>query len=146
MNSKAEARWAMAVRGLALLSVLPVVVAVLEAAAIRRLRSELQVLRTEREEVKAGLASAWTRQSIDEAGQDSFYVDAERGFARPWGLCAGGKLDDQAIAQFAFGAFLPARAARRSVVDSIDDMKTAIRRTDVYRSVHPDLALPGSGQ
>jgi len=141
----------MAVRVLALVSALVVVVAVLEAAAIRRLRSELQVLRTEREDVKTGLASAWARQSIDEAGEalrwlDSFYVDAEQGFGRPGGLCAGGKLDDQAIARFAFGAFLQSRGTRRSVVDSIDEMKTAIRRTDVYRSVHPDLALPGGGQ
>jgi hypothetical protein len=151
MSSKAEARWAMAVRGLALVSVLAMVVAGLEAAAIRRLRSELQLLRTEREEVKAGLAAAWAQQSVDEAGQaigwlDSFYVDADQGFARPGGLCAGGKLDDRAITRFVFGAFLPARAARRSVSDSIDDMKTAIRRTDEYRALHSDLALPAAGR
>jgi hypothetical protein len=147
MNPKAEARWAMAVRALALVSAVLATVAVLEAGAIRRLRSELQILRTEREEVKTGLASPWAQQSADDVGQairwlDSFYVDSTQGFARPGGLCAGGKLDDQAIVRFAVGVFLPARAAKRSVIDSIDAMKTAIRQTDAYRSVHPELALP----
>ena len=141
----------MAVRALALVSVMLAVVAVLEAGAIRRLRSELQVLRTEREEVKTGLASSWAQQSADDVGQairwlDSFYVDSEQGFARPGGLCAGGRLDDQAIVRSVAGVFLPARAAQRSVIDSIDAMKTAIRRTDAYRSVHPDLALPATEQ
>jgi hypothetical protein len=139
----------MAVRALALLSAVLVAVTVLEAGAIRRLRSELQVLRTEREEVKTGLASSWAQQSADDVGQairwlDSFYVDSGEGFARPGGLCAGGRLDDQAIARFAVGVFLPARAARRSVIDSIGAMKTAIRRTDAYRLAHPDLALPAN--
>ena len=141
----------MAVRVLALLSALLAVVAVLEAGAIRRLRSELQVLRTEREQVKTGVASSWAQQSADDVGQairwlDSFYVDSEQGFARPGGLCAGGRLDDQAIVRSVAGVFLPARAAQRSVIDSIDAMKTAIRRTDAYRSVHPDLALPANEQ
>lgn len=141
----------MAVRALALVSASLLVVAGLEAGAIRRLRSELQVVRAEREEVKAGLTSVWAQQSADEVDEairwlDSFYADGEQGFARPGGLCAGGKLDDEPIARFAIGAFLPARAARHSVPDSIDAMKTAIRRTDAYRSVHPDLALPASGQ
>ena len=151
MNAKAEDRWAMAVRALALVSTVLVVVTVLEAGAIRRLRSELQVLRTEREEVKTGLASRWAQQSADDVGLairwlDSFYVDSEQGFARPGGLCAGGKLDDQAIARYTVGTFLPARAAKRSVPDSIDAIKTAIRRTDAYRSIHPDLALPANEQ
>ena len=141
----------MAVRALALVSAVLVVVMVLEAGAIRRLRSELQVLRTEREDVKAGLASTWARQSVDEADQairwlDSFYVDNEQGFARPGGLCSGGKLDDQDIARLAVGVFLPARAANNSVTESIDAMKTAIRRTDTYRAIHPDLALPTDGR
>jgi len=149
MNAKAEARWAMAVRALALVSTVLVVVTGLEAGAIRRLRSELQVLRAEREEVKTGLASPWAQQSVDDVDQairwlDSFYVDNEQGLARPGGLCPGGKLDDQTIARFTVGAFLPARAAKRSVTDSIDAMKTAIRRTDAYRSVHPNLALPAN--
>jgi hypothetical protein len=147
MRPKTEARWAMAVRALALLSAVLVVTAVLEARAIRRLRAEVQLLRGERDRVTAGLASAWAHQSADEMDQairwlDSFYVDREQGLARAGGLCADGKLDDQPIAQLIVGAFLPARAAQRSVRDSIDAMKTAIRRTDAYRSIHPDLALP----
>ena len=149
MNAKAEARWAMAVRALALVSTVLIVVTVLEAGAIRRLRSELQLLRAEREEVKTGLASSWAQQSSDDVDQairwlDSFYMDSEQGFARPGGLCAGGKLDDQAITRYTVGTFLPARTARRLVIDSNDAMKTAIRRTDAYRSVHPDLALPAN--
>ena len=150
MQSMTEARWAMAVRALALLSAVLVVVTALEAGAIRRLRSELQVVRAEREEVKAGMASVWAKQSVEELDQairwlDSFYVD-EQGFARPGGLCAGGQLDAQPIARFTLGAYLPARAAKRSVPDSIDAMKTAIRRTDAYRSVHPNSALPPDGR
>ena len=149
MNAKAEARWAMAVRALALVSTVLIVVTVLEAGAIRRLRSELQLLRAEREEVKTGLASRWAQQSVDDVGQairwlDSFYADSGQGFGRPGGLCAGGKLDDQAIVRSAFGVFLPARAAKHSVIDSIEAMNTAIRRTDAYRSVRPELALPAN--
>jgi hypothetical protein len=151
MDTTVEARWATAVRVLALVSALLAVVAVLEAGTIRRLRSELQVLRTEREEVKTGLASTWAQQSVDDVGQairwlDSFYVDSEQGLARPGGLCAGGTLDGQAIARFTVGTFLPARAARHSVLDSIDAMKAEIRRTDAWRSIHPDLVLQGSGR
>jgi hypothetical protein len=149
MDSKTEARWATAVRALALLSAFLLVVAGLEAGAIRRLRSELQVVRAEREDVKAGLSSVWAQQSADEVAQairwlDSFYGDREQGFARPGGLCAGGKLDDQPIARFAVGAFLPARASKHSIPDSLDAMKTAVRQTEAYRSVHPDLALPAN--
>jgi hypothetical protein len=147
MNAKAEARWAMAVRALALVSALLIVTTVLEAGAIRRLRSDLQAVRGEREAVKAGLTAVWAQQSVDEVGQairwlDSFYADSEQGFGRPGGLCRGGSLDDQAIARFTVGAFLPARAARHSMTDSINAMKTEIRRTEAYRSIHPELALP----
>jgi hypothetical protein len=69
----------------ALVSALLIVVAGPEAGAIRRLRSELQVVRAEREPVKAALTFVW-----------------------------------------------------------IEAMKTAIRRTDAHRLVHPDLALPDS--
>ena len=141
----------MAVRVLALFAALSIVIAVLEAGAIRRLRAELQVLRTEREEVKTDLASSWAQQSTDDVGQairwlDSFYIDSGQGFARPGGLCAGGSLDDQAIVRSVVGVFVPARAATRSMIDSIEAMKTAIRRTDAYRAVHPDLALPANEQ
>ena len=137
----------MAVRVLALVSALLVVTTVLEAGAIRRLRSELQAIREEREAVKAGLTAVWARQSADEVAEairslDSFYADSAQGFGRAGGLCRGGSVDDQAIAQFAIGAFLPARAAKRSMTDSINAMKNEIRRTDAYRLIHPDLAGP----
>jgi hypothetical protein len=140
----------MAVRALALISALLLVVAGLEAESIRRLRSELQLVLAEHDP-KAGLIQARAQQSADEVDEairwlDSFYQDSDQGFARPGGLCAGGKLDDAPIARFAVTAFLSARAARYSVPDSIDAMKSAIRRTEAYRSVHPDLALPANGQ
>ena len=137
----------MAVRALGLVSLVLLVLAVLEAGAIRSLRSELQMLRSEREEAKTSLESRWAQQSVDDVGQairwlDSFYADSEQGFGKPSGLCAGGKLDDQDLTRFIVGSFLPARASKHSLVDSIDAMKTAIRRTDAYRTAHPDLALP----
>jgi hypothetical protein len=147
MDAQTERRWAVAMRALALLSAFLIVTTVLEAGAIRRLRSELQIVRAERESAPTGPMSLWAQQPADEVGQairwlDAFYADSAQGFARPGGLCAGGRLDDQAIARFTVGTFLPARAARRSVTDSIEAMKTAIRQTDAYRVVHPDLALP----
>jgi hypothetical protein len=57
MNSDAEARWAMAVRLLALISAVLVVLTVLEARTIRELRSELQAMRVERGQVAAGQTS-----------------------------------------------------------------------------------------
>jgi len=147
MNVKTEAGWATVVRVLALLTIVSVTVAALEAKAIRGLRAELQTLRAEREQAKAGMSATWAAQSVDELNQairwmDNFYVDSTEGFGRPGGLCAAGKLNDQALARFTIGAFLPARAAGQPVSDSIDAMKTAIRRTDEYRTIHPDLALP----
>jgi len=136
----------MAVRVLALIAALSAVTAVLEARAIRSLRSELQTLRTEHESVKAGVTITWAAQSVDEVDQavrwlNTFYGEAAEGFGRPGGLCATGELNAQDLTRFAFGAFLPARAAGRSMADSIDAMKTAIRRTDEYRKIHPNLAL-----
>ena len=124
MDAKAEARWARAVRALALVSVLLIVTTVLEAGAIRRLRSELQTLRAERETVKVGLTAVRAQQAVDEVDEairwlDTFYADSDQGLARPGGLCSGGRLDDQAIARFAVSTFLAARAANRSVTDSI---------------------------
>jgi hypothetical protein len=144
---KTEAGWATAVRILALTAIVSATVAALEAKSIRSLRAELQTLRTEREAAKAGVSAAWAAQSIGELNQairwmDNFYADSTEGFGRPGGLCAAGRLNDEALARFTIGAFLPARAARQPVSDSIEAMKTAIRRTDEYRTIHPDLALP----
>jgi hypothetical protein len=147
MDAQAAGGWGMAVRVLALIAAVLAVSATLEGRAIRRLRAELQVARTEREEARAGLTSAWARQSgadVREAirALNGFYADPVEGFARPGGVCADGRVDDDAIARFAFGAFLPARAQGRSTADSIDAMTLAIRRSEAYRSIHPELAEP----
>jgi len=147
MNLKSEAGWATLVRIFALVAIVSVTVAALEAKTIRGLRAELQTLRTQRETAKAGVSAVWAAQSVDELNQairwmDNFYADSMEGFGRPGGLCAAGKLNDEPLGRFTIGAFFPARAAGQPVSDSIDAMKTAIRRTDEYRTVHPDLALP----
>jgi hypothetical protein len=141
----------MAVRVAAIIAVMAVVVAFLEGLAIRRLRAELQTLRSARDAVKAEVAPAPARQSVDDVSQavrwlDAFYADVEQGFARPGGLCAGGRIDDRALADALGTAFLPARAAGQSEVEAIDAMRTSLRRTETYRTLHPDLALPGDGR
>jgi hypothetical protein len=150
MNSDGEARWALAVRVLAIASVLLAVIAVLEARAIRRARGDLQALRAERDAAAAGTASSWTRQPTDEVGRtvrwlDNFYSEPSEGFGRPGGLCAGGRLDDSALVTAVAGVFLPARASGKSMEASLAAMKDAIVRTDPYRAVHPDLARPSRG-
>src|SRR5450759_5166024 len=113
MKSDVDARWALAIRVLAIASALLLVIAVLEARALRRARSEVQQLRSERDTVKAGIASSWTRQPADEVERtirwlDDFYRDPSEGFGRPGGLCAGGRLDEGAIVTDVIGVFLPA--------------------------------------
>ena len=150
MKPDAEARWALAVRVLALASALLLVIGVLEARALRRARSDLQQLRQERDAVKTAVASAWTRLPADEVGRtihwlDDFYREPSEGFGRPGGLCAGGRLDDGALVSGVFGVFLPARASGASMNASLALMKDAIVRSEPYRAVHPDLAPPSRG-
>lgn len=150
MKPDAEARWALAVRVLAVAAALLLVIGLLEARALRRARGELQQLRQEREAAKTAVASAWTRLPADEAGQtirwlDDFYREPSEGFGRPGGLCAGGRLDDTALVTGVFGVFLPARAAGASMNASLARMKDAIVRSDPYRAVHPDRAPPSRG-
>jgi hypothetical protein len=147
MDARVEERWATAVRVLGLIAALLAVTAVLEAGAIRRLRADLQGRRAERQDAAARLTAQHGEQPIDDAGEairwlDSFYADGEQGFGRAGGLCAGGKVNDQAIARFVLGTFVPARSAGQSTAESIDAMKLAIRGTDAYRSIHADLARP----
>lgn len=150
MKSDVDARWALAIRVLAIASALLLVIAVLEARALRRARSEVQQLRSERDAVKAGIASSWTRQPADEVGRtirwlDDFYRDPSEGFGRPGGLCAGGRLDESAVVTDVIGVFLPARAVGKSMDASLALMRDAILRSDPYRAVHPDLTLPSRG-
>lgn len=139
---EAVTRWAMAVRVLAVLSAVLMTVVILEGWTLRRARAEMQQLRTEREQMKAGIAASWARQSVDELNQairwlDGFYAEPERGLGRAAGLCSAGRLDDQAIASGVSG-FLTARASGASVSTAIDTVRTSIVRTDAYRAVHPE--------
>lgn len=150
MKGDADAGWALAVRVLAVASALLLVIAGLEARAIRHARSEIQQLRNEREAVKAGIAASWTRQPAEEFGRairwlDDFYREPSEGFGRPGGLCAGGHLDDNAVVTDVIDVFLPARASGKSMDASLALMKDTIVRSDPYRAVHPDLALPPRG-
>ena len=136
-----EDRWAMGVRILALLSAVLMVLAVLEGAALRRARAELQQLRTEREDAKAGLTSPWAKESAGEFREalrrlDTFYADPADGLGRAQGLCAGGRIDDEAVATFAFGRYLPARASGRSLEASLSAMRDALVASDAYRARH----------
>ncbi len=141
MHIDAEARWALAVRALAVISALLLVVTVLEARTVREARRELQQLRAEREQVKAGISSTWAAQSRDEAAEairwlDDFYKDQSEGFGMPGGLCAGGHLHEDAIAAQVMGVFLPARASKKSVDSALTLMKEALEQTDAYRAAH----------
>jgi hypothetical protein len=138
MSEHTDARWARAVRVLALIAIVGGATAVLEGRAIRELRGELQALRAERELAKQGIVTKWTKQSADEGGAalralDEFYGDPADGFGRRGGLCENSTLNDQAIVTSVFETFLPARAEGRTVSQSIDAMRDAIRRTDAYR-------------
>jgi hypothetical protein len=139
MHIDAEARWALAVRALALTSALLLVVAVLEARTVREARSELQQLRAEREQVKAGISSAWAAQSRNEAAEairwmDDFYRDESEGFGMSGGLCAGGHVHEDVIVAQVMGVFLPARASGKSVDSALTLMKDALEQTAAYRA------------
>jgi hypothetical protein len=141
MAMTSETRWANAVRGLALIGTLLAVVAGLEARTIRQARTELAELRTEREQAKHDLASAWTQQAVGEVSGalrrlNDLYADPVDGLGRPGGLCAGQTLDDQAIATYAVGVFLTSRAEGRSVDGSLELMRAAISRSDAYKARH----------
>jgi len=138
-----EARWALAVRILGVLALVLIVLAVLEAATIRRARAELQQLRTEREDVKAGVVTGWLKQPTDEFAEalrrlDEYWADPNEGLGKPAGLCADQRLDRAAVATFAVGKYLTARAAGRSVAAAITTMKEAVAKTDAYRAKHPE--------
>ena len=140
-------RWAVAFRALAVVSLFLLVAAILEARTIRRARSEIQSLRTERDAVAASITSAWTRLPVDDLGRairwlDKFHRDPTEGFGRPAGLCAPGRVDDQAIAAALGAAFLPARASGKPFDAAIATVRDQIVGTDQYRAVHPDLAPP----
>lgn len=137
-----DPRWPRAVRALALLAALLAVVVALEARALRHARAELQQLRDERARVTAGVTSGWAKLPADEFREalrwlDAFAAEPLEGLGRPGGLCPGGTLDAAAIADYVAGAFLPTRAAGRSMETSIEAMKTAVQQSAAYRAAHP---------
>jgi hypothetical protein len=126
-----EGRWANAIRALAVVAALTTTVAVLEARAVRRMRAELQQLRTERGDAKAGGAAAWARQSREETSTalralNDFYENSSDGVGRPGGLCPATGLDADAIATFALGVFIQARADGQSMERAIVAMQDAV--------------------
>jgi hypothetical protein len=145
MASAEETPWALAVRVLALVSAVLLVVVFLEARTVRQARAELQQLRNEREQTKTSLAAAWASQSVDEAGNavrwlDTFYSEPTEGFGRKGGLCAESRLDDRAITAYLVKGFLGARGAGSSYDASMAAMRASIVKSDAYRAVHPELA------
>ena len=144
-----DTRWANAVRALAVVSALTTTIAVLEGATVRQVRRELQQLRDERSEVKAGISAVWVRQSSEEVADalqelNDFYID-EDGVGRPGGLCAGGRLDDRTIVRFALGTFVAERAKGASQGVAVETMRDAVRETDEFKVRHPPApSAPGS--
>jgi hypothetical protein len=145
MPSDDVKRWALAVRVLAVLSTLMLVTIVLEARTLRQARAELQQLRLEREQANTRAMEPWARQSTRETSDalrwlDTFYSDSTEGLGRLGGLCAGGKLNTDAITSHLFDGFVRARAEGKSYDAAVAEMKTSITNTDAYRAVHPDLS------
>jgi hypothetical protein len=141
-------QWATAVRVLAVVTLVLTTFSIVAGIALRRARAEIQQLRSEREQVKSGVAATWAQQPIAEFQHalrelNAFFEDDLDGMRRPGGLCAGGRLDDEAVAAYAVGSFLVARAAGRSVPGAVAIMKAEIQKTDAFRALHP---APGAGR
>ncbi len=137
--------WALAVRVLAVLSSVLLIVVLLEGRTVRQARAELQQLRTERDQSQAAAMGAWARQSVSGTGDalrwlDTFYAEPTEGLGRRGGLCADGRLADRAITAYLVGEFLTARGSGKSYDASIGAMRAAIIKSDEYRAVHPELA------
>ena len=125
-----DARWAMAVRILGVLSFVLIVLVVLEGATVRRARAELQLLRTEKEEMKAGVVATWARESEQEFSEvlrrlDDLLNTPDIGPSTPGGLCAGGQLNRDVIARYALGQYAAARAAGQSFDAAANAMREA---------------------
>ena len=151
MKSAEETSWTTAVRVLALISTVLLVITALEARTVRQARAELQQLRAEREQAKTNAAATWARQSVRETNEalrwlDTFYAEPTEGFGRRGGLCADGRLNDEAITSYLLGGYVNARASGKSYEASLSEMKAAIARSDSYRAVHPEFALQPAGK
>lgn len=136
MNMTRHGGWL--IRALALACAVLLALAIVEALALRDIRGELQRLRDERQQVKAGEMQAWTRLAGEEfaqAGQGlhNFYLEPGDGLGRPGGLCPGGQPDFNAVARWVLGVFAPARASGRTLDAALNAMYEALRRSDAYR-------------
>lgn len=143
-GSTVERRWAMAIRVLGLLSAVLLIIAVLEARTIRLARAELQQLRDGARDRSAAavVPPGELRKAV--RWLDTYYADPA-GLGVAGGLCPSGRLDDEAIATFVGGAFLPARAAGRPFEDAVAVMKAAVLASGAG-SAEGRRALPGAGQ
>ena len=151
MRSAEETSWTTAVRVLTVISTVLLIITALEARTVRQARAELQQLRSEREQAKTSATATWARQSLRETNEalrwlDTFYAEPTEGFGRRGGLCADGKVNDEAVTSFLLGGYVNARASGKSYEASVSEMKSAIARSDSYRAVHPELALQPAGK
>src|SRR3954447_5748706 len=151
MTSPEHTPWSLAVRVLAVVSGVLLMVVLLEARTVRLARAELQQLRTEREQAKTLTMAGWTQQSLSETTDalswlDEFYAEPTEGFGRTGGLCADSRLDPQAITSYLVGGYLSARGEGKSHGASLAAMRAAILRSDAYRALHPNLAAPTQGR
>ena len=137
-----EERWTWTVRVLAVVALVLLVVVTFEARTIRAARAEIEALRSERAHGIEAVQAQWARlAAADELialrRLDAFIAEPTDGLGRSGGLCASGRLNDRAIADFAVAAFLTARGQGQSIERASETMLAAIRQTDEYRAVHP---------
>jgi hypothetical protein len=133
------------VRALALVCALTLVVAVVEASALRRQRGDVQRLLDERARVVAGQHDVWARLAAPEfaraiAALHAYYIDAAAGLRRPKGLVLDdGDIDADAVARWVLGVYAPARAAGQSHDAAVAAMEAAVRESPEYKAAHPAI-------
>ena len=133
------------VRALAVISALALVVAVVEASALRRQRGDLQRLLDERARVVSGQHEVWARVAAPEfaraiAALHEGYIDDAAGLRRPKGLVLDdGDIDADAIARWVLGVYAPARAAGQSHDAAVAAMEAAVRDSPEYKAAHPAI-------
>lgn len=132
------------VRGLALVCALTIVVAVVEASALRRQRGDVQRLLDERARVVSGQHDVWSRIAAPEfagaiAALHAYYVD-DAGLRRPKGLVLDdGDIDANAIARWVLGVYAPARAAGQSHDAAVAAMEAAVHDSPEYKAARPAI-------
>jgi len=122
---------------------LTVIVCVVQARTLLELKADFASLKAS--ERAAESAGRRMTNRGDEMRRTTDWLqalyEAPEGLRRPGGLCAGGKLDSEAIATWTYDTYLRHRfegdtedAARQRVVE-------AIRRTPEWKGAHPEAAL-----